>query len=116
MKARVWTTILAAVAGLAVAIGLAFVASDLTTQQVGLGGEDPGAGEKLAPSSASRARAKPTPPRTLPTTTATTTTTTTVAAPPPPATTTQADDDSGRGRGRGRGGDDEGHELEDGDD
>jgi hypothetical protein len=115
VKARVGTTILAAVAGLAVAIGLAFVASDLTTQQVGLGGEDPGAGEKLAPSSASRARAKPTPPRTLPTTTATTTTTT-AAAPPPPATTTEADDDSGRGRGRGRGGDDEGHELEDGDD
>jgi hypothetical protein len=112
----IWT--LAGLAGLAIAAGLTYAASQLASQPVGLTSEPLSAGEDLAPGPArSTPTATPTPtpakrrPRRTPTPTPDATRAATPAATPVTAPSVEAGDDSGgsgkgRGRGRGRGGDD----------
>jgi hypothetical protein len=90
---QVVVTVLAALAGLAVAVLLAVLTSNLTGQRIGLAGESPTAGRRLV----------------APAHTATTTTTTTTRPPPrtvavPPTTTvnpttTEGHDDDNSGPG-----------------
>ena len=82
---QVLVTIVSAVLGLAVAVGLALLTSSLSTQQVGLAGESPGAGRSLvAPPASTTTRVRPKPDR--PTTTRTVTVTVTSPSVPPPVT------------------------------
>lgn len=103
-----WTAL--ALAGLAIAAGVAFAASHLVSQRIGLASQPLNAGRELAPPSASPANSRQSPTRhnesgsrTGPTATTTTTTTaptvpTVTAAPPaPPAPPVTSGGDGGQG-------------------
>jgi hypothetical protein len=83
-KTALWA--LAAVLGIALAAGISFATSQLTSQRIGLGSEPLTAGRRLAPPPPAVARGKTTPKRTQPPTSAsprtpTTTQTPTIASP-----------------------------------
>lgn len=106
-RGRVVGWVLLALAGLAVAVALSVAASNLSTQPIGLSGEQLRAGDRLAPAepAARKPAAKPKRRPSRTTTAPAPTRTTPAQAPTPvqPRTTTDS-----RGRGGGEPGDDHG--------
>lgn len=108
-RGRVVGWVLLALAGLAVAVALSVAASNLSTQPIGLSGEQLRAGDRLAPAEpAARKPAAEREPKRRPsrTTTAPAPTRTTPAPAPTPVQPTTTTDS--RGRGGGEPGDDHG--------
>jgi hypothetical protein len=93
-----------ALLGVVIAVAVTMVASDLSSQSIGISEEPVTAGEELAPARTATQKASPRPPRTA-TTHRPPPRTVAPPPPPPPAAVATTDDDHG-GRGRGRGGDD----------
>jgi len=108
-----------ALLGLAVAVGISFAASSLSSQSIGISEEPLSAGQELAPARTVTAPAARRPTQRARTQTTPRGTPSPAAAPPPPpppppvaaapppppavSDDNSGEDDSGRGRGRGRG-------------
>src|SRR4051794_3157506 len=107
-RGRLVVWVLLALAGLAVAVALSVTASNLSTQPIGLQGEELRAGDRLAPPSVTRTTTKKAQPKPRKRKRSTETQTTPQPAPAPVPTTTTEDSGGGSGSSGGSESDDHG--------